>query len=103
MTPMCQCKPREYGSWPRKWLSRWREPNSKRFTPWRVLRLQQCLAADGRARGRLVRHGHGPERAVQTGIGPVAVQPVRLRDRAAGEAGPERIRFTSAILSRWAE
>jgi len=53
-------------------------------------------------RDRLVRHGHGPEREVQTGIGPVAVQRVRLRDRGAGEAGAERIRFTSAILPRWA-
>jgi putative transposase len=51
-------------------------------------------------RDRLVRHGHGPERQVQTGIGPVAVQRVRLRDRGAGKAG-ERIRFTSAILPRW--
>ena len=56
--------------------------------------------ADGR--DRLVRHGHGPERLVQTGIGPVPVQRVKLRDRAAGEAGVERIRFTSAILPRWA-
>ena len=52
-------------------------------------------------RDRLVRHGHGPERQVQTGIGPVEVQRVRLRDRGAGEAG-ERIRFTSTILPRWA-
>jgi transposase-like protein len=52
-------------------------------------------------RDRLVRHGRGPERLVQTGIGPVAVQRVRLRDRGADEAG-ERIRFTSAILPRWA-
>ena len=52
-------------------------------------------------RDRLVRRGHGPERLVQTGIGPVAVQRVRLRDRGAGENG-ERIRFTSAILPRWA-
>ena len=52
-------------------------------------------------RDRLVRHGHGPERHMQTGIGPVAVQRVRLRDRGAVEAG-ERIRFTSAILPRWA-
>ena len=51
-------------------------------------------------RDRVVRHGHGPEREVQTGIGPVAVQRVRLRDRGAGETG-ERIRFTSAILPRW--
>ena len=56
--------------------------------------------ADGRE--RVVRHGHGPERLVQTGIGPVAVQRVKLRDRAAGAAGGERIRFTSAILPRWA-
>ena len=55
---------------------------------------------DGRE--RLVRHGHGPERLVQTGIGPVAVQRVKLRDRAASEVGAERIRFTSAILPRWA-
>ena len=54
---------------------------------------------DGRE--RVVRHGHGPERLVQTGIGPVEVQRVKLRDRAAGEAGAERIRFTSAILPRW--
>lgn len=54
---------------------------------------------DGRE--RLVRHGHGPERMVQTGIGPVAVRRVKLRDRGTGEAG-ERIRFTSSILPRWA-
>ena len=42
-----------------------------------------------------------PERLVQTGIGPVAVRRVKLRDRGAGE-GAERIRFTSAILPRWA-
>jgi len=54
---------------------------------------------DGRE--RIVRHGHGPERAVQTGIGPVEVRRVKLRDRGAGENG-QRIRFTSAILPRWA-
>ena len=52
-------------------------------------------------RDRLVRHGLGPERLVQTGIGPVAVQRVKLRDRGIGD-GAERIRFTSAILPRWA-
>jgi putative transposase len=51
-------------------------------------------------RDRLVRHGHGPERHMQTGIGPVAVQRVRMRDR--GANGGERIEFTSAILARWA-
>ncbi len=55
--------------------------------------------ADGRE--RVVRHGHGPERHVQTGIGPVAVQRPKLRDRAVHEAGADRIRFTSAILPRW--
>jgi putative transposase len=54
---------------------------------------------DGRE--RIVRHGHGPERAVQTGIGPVEVRRVKLRARGAGENG-QRIRFTSAILPRWA-
>ena len=56
--------------------------------------------ADGRE--RVVRHGRGPERFVQTGIGPVPVRPVKLRDRGAGQDGAERIRFTSAILPRWA-
>jgi putative transposase len=52
-------------------------------------------------RDRLVRHGHGPERTIQTGIGPVEVERVKIRDRAAAEDG-ERIRFTSAILPLWA-
>ena len=52
-------------------------------------------------RDRVVRHGHGPERALQTGIGPVAVQRAKVRDRGSEPAG-ERIRFTSAILPRWA-
>ena len=56
--------------------------------------------ADGRE--RIVRHGHGPERQVQTGIGPVAVQRPKLRDRGVDEAAANRIRFTSAILPRWA-
>ena len=55
--------------------------------------------SDGRV--RLVRHGHGPERAVQTGIGAVAVSRPKVRDRGAAEGG-ERIRFTSAIVPRWA-
>jgi len=61
--------------------------------------MKDLRLPDGRE--RLVRHGHGPQRQVQTGIGPVAVQRVRLRDRGADEAG-ERIRFTSTILPRWA-
>lgn len=56
--------------------------------------------ADGRA--RVVRHGHGPERMIQTGIGPVPVKRAKLRDRAAEAAGEDRITFTSAILPKWA-
>jgi putative transposase len=52
-------------------------------------------------RDRLVRHGHGPERTIQTGIGPVEVQRAKVRDRAPGHAA-ERILFTSALLPRWA-
>jgi putative transposase len=44
---------------------------------------------DGRR--RLVRHGHMPERTIQTGIGPVAVRQPRVRDR--GGLDGERIRF----------
>ena len=56
------------------------------------------LTDDGRQ--RLVRHGHLPEREIMTGVGPVAVRCPRVRDRA-GE-GPERIRFSSAILPPYA-
>ena len=51
-------------------------------------------------RRRLVRHGHLPERAIMTGIGPVPVRAPRLRDRVG--AGDERIRFSSTILPRYA-
>src|SRR5215204_151088 len=53
-------------------------------------------------RDRVVRHGHAPERLVQTGIGPVPVRRAKIPDRGAGADGGERIRFTSAILPRWA-
>ncbi|MDQ3246724.1 MAG: IS256 family transposase [Pseudomonadota bacterium] len=57
---------------------------------------------DGRA--RLVRHGHGPERVIQTGIGPVPVRRAKIRDRAeaASEEAGERITFSSALLPKWA-
>ena len=55
--------------------------------------------ADGR--DRVVRHGHGPQREIQTGIGPVEVRRAKVRDR--GEVGTEeKIRFTSSILPKWA-
>lgn len=56
------------------------------------------LTEDGRQ--RVVRHGHLPERAVMTGIGPVAVRAPRVRDRVG--RGEERIRFSSAILPPYA-
>jgi putative transposase len=55
--------------------------------------------ADGRV--RFVRHGHGPERTIQTGVGPVEVRRAKVRDRAPA-GGDSRVRFTSQILPRWA-
>ena len=47
---------------------------------------------------RIVRHGHLPERAVMTGIGPVAVRQPRVRDREAAADDCDRIRFSPTIL-----
>jgi len=55
---------------------------------------------DEDGRQRLVRHGRLPERTIQTGIGPVEVRQPRIRDR--GGADDERIRFSPAILPRYA-
>jgi putative transposase len=61
---------------------------------WKDLQLP-----DGR--DRIVRHGHGPHRAIQTGVGPVEVRRAKVRDR--GEVGTEeKIRFSSSILPKWA-
>ena len=54
---------------------------------------------DGRR--RLVRHGHGPERQILTGIGSVPVRRAKVRDRGATDES-ERIRFRSNILPRFA-
>jgi putative transposase len=63
--------------------------------------MKDVRLADGRE--RVVRHGHGPERLVQTGIGAVPVRRVKIRDRGADAGGGgARIRFTSALLPRWA-
>src|SRR5438270_5821583 len=52
-------------------------------------------------RHRVVRRGHGPHRAIQSGVGPVEVRRAEARGR--GEVGPEeKIRFTSSILPKWA-
>lgn len=56
------------------------------------------VLADGRQ--RVVRHGHDPVRAIQTGIGSVDVEKPKARDR--GAAVGDRIRFTSTILPKWA-
>ena len=61
--------------------------------------MKDLKLPDGR--DRVVRHGHGPERTIQTGIGPVEVSSVKIRDRGAAIDG-ERIRFSSAILPKWA-
>jgi len=64
-----------------------------------VAELKDLKLADGR--DRIVRHGYGPERTIQTGIGAVAVRRVKVRDR--GQViETEKIRFTSAILPKWA-
>ena len=61
--------------------------------------MRDLKLADGR--DRIVRHGHGPERSIQTGIGPVPVSRVKIRDRGAnGEF--DRVRFSSSILPKWA-
>jgi transposase-like protein len=55
---------------------------------------------DGRQ--RIVRHGFGPERQIQTGIGALDVQRPKLRDRQTPSGEAEKIRFTSNILPKWA-
>jgi len=60
---------------------------------WKDLKLP-----DGR--DRIVRHGHGPQRAIQTGVGPVEVRRAKVRDQ--GDVGAEENRFTSSILPKGA-
>lgn len=64
-----------------------------------VAGLADKILPDGRQ--RVVRHGHAPRRTIQTGIGPIEVTRPKVRDRAEVPIG-EKIRFTSAILPRWA-
>ena len=64
-----------------------------------VARFADERLSDGRQ--RVVHHGTGPGRAIQTGVGPLAVKRHKVRDRAAVGA-EKRIRFTSNILPRWA-
>ena len=63
-----------------------------------IAAMKELKLADGR--DRIVRHGHGPERSIQTGIGPVPVRRVKIRDRGAnGEA--ERVRFRDLGVPAW--
>jgi transposase-like protein len=58
------------------------------------------VLVDGRQ--RVVRHGYGPERSVQTGIGAIDVRRPKVRDRRPNIPEAEKARFTSTILPRWA-
>ena len=55
---------------------------------------------DGRQ--RVVRHGYGPERSIQTGIGALDVRRPKVRDRATDMPAEKKVRFTSNILPKWA-
>ncbi len=55
---------------------------------------------DGRQ--RIVRHGFGPERQIQTGIGALDVQRPKVRDRLMTPDPAAKVRFTSNILPKWA-
>ena len=60
----------------------------------------EARLVDGRQ--RVVRHGHGPERKVQTGIGALERRCSKVRDRAADVASGEPIRLTSHSLAKGA-
>jgi len=64
-----------------------------------VAQHAEDVLPDGRQ--RVVRHGYGPERSIQTGIGALYVRRPKVRDRAAGQ-DEDKIRFTSGILPKWA-
>jgi transposase-like protein len=65
-----------------------------------VAQFSEERLPDGRQ--RVVRHGAGPERMIQTGIGPIPVQRQKVRDRATDAPDEQKIRFTSNILPKWA-
>ena len=62
---------------------------------WKDLKLP-----DGR--DRVVRHGHGPHRAIQTGVGPVEVRRAKVRDRGtsldpSSEPMPSKVESAAAL------
>lgn len=61
---------------------------------------QHADQRDSNGHRLVVRNGHLPERAIQTGIGPVPVRQPRVDDRRTGRDGT-RHRFTSKILPRY--
>ena len=65
-----------------------------------VAQYSEEVLPDGRQ--RVVRHGYGPERTIQTGIGALEVQRPKVRDRATDVPADQKIRFTSNILPKWA-
>ncbi len=54
--------------------------------------LQQGQEKDEQGRALATRHGHLPERSIQTGVGPITVEQPRIRDRRKDK------RFASSIL-----
>ena len=65
-----------------------------------IAQFSEELLPDGRQ--RVVLHGAGPERTIQTGVGPIRVARQKVRDRATDVPPEKKIRFTSSILPRWA-
>ncbi len=60
------------------------------------------FAEERLGRQRVVRHGFGPERHIQTGIGALELRRPKVRDRTADAAADRKVRFISNILPKWA-
>jgi len=65
-----------------------------------VASFAEVRLPDGRR--RVVRHGFGPERHIQTGIGALELRRPKVRDRTADGPSDQKVRFTSSILPKWA-
>ncbi len=65
-----------------------------------VVRFSEDRLAGGGQ--RVVRHGTGPERVIQTGIGQLEAQRQKVRDRATDVPAEAKVRFTSNILPKGA-
>ena len=83
----------------------WGAPDAGGCTSGGGRRLRRASHADEvlpDGRQRVVRHGYGPERSIQTGIGALDVRRPKVRDRGGEDSAENKIRFSSAILPRWA-